>query len=80
MQSQPRNRNLPPRPRPRTSFLKSRMGVTVLFFLAVGGLLLVYEHRVHVFSGSGLLIFLLLLCSLMHLFMHGGHGHAEHGK
>ncbi|EHJ60037.1 DUF2933 domain-containing protein [Novosphingobium pentaromativorans] len=54
--------------------------MAVLFFLAVGGLLLAYEHRAHLFSGSSLLIFLLLLCSLMHLFLHGGHGHGEHGK
>lgn len=80
MQSQPRNRNLPHRSRPSTSFWKLRAGVAVLFFLAVGGLLLAYEHRAHLFSGSCLLIFLLLLCSLMHLFLHGGHGHGEHGK
>nr|WP_281378349.1 DUF2933 domain-containing protein [Yoonia ponticola] len=49
--------------------------------MAVGGLLLGYEHRVHILS-SGLLIWLpLLLCVGMHFFMHGGHGgHGGHGK
>lgn len=45
-------------------------------FLALALLLLVTEHRAHVL---GVLPWLLLLaCPLMHLFMHGGHGH-HHG-
>ncbi len=55
-------------------FLKSRAGLVLLAFLAIGGFLLAYEHRAHIFTGNGLLIALLLLCPLMHLFMHGGHG------
>lgn len=43
-------------------------------FLAVGGLLLLTEHRAH---ALGALPYLLLLaCPLMHLFMH--HGHRGH--
>ena len=42
------------------------------------GFFLLTEHRAHLF---GVLPFLLvLLCPLMHLFMHGGHGsHARNG-
>lgn len=57
--------------------LKSRAGVALLAFLAAGGFLLAYEHRVHLFTGNGILFGLLAACIGMHLFMHGGHG--SHG-
>ena len=46
-------------------------------FLAIAAFLLVYEHRVHVFGYLPFL--LLLLCPLLHIFMHGGQGHGGHG-
>jgi hypothetical protein len=51
--------------------------VPVLVILAlVLGFFLFTEHRAHLF---GLVPYgLVLLCPLMHLFMHGGHAH--HGK
>jgi heme/copper-type cytochrome/quinol oxidase subunit 4 len=61
-------------PQPTGGFWKSRTGVVLIAFLAVAALLLTYEHRVHVFTGNGILIALLALCVGMHLFMHGGHG------
>ncbi len=52
---------------------KSRAGLVLVGFLAIAGALLFTEHRAHVL---GLLIWLpLLACPLMHIFMHGGHGH-----
>ena len=59
-------------------FLTSRAGLILMGFLVVAGVLLFTEHRAHVL---GALIFLpLLLCPLMHMFMHGGHGgHSVHG-
>lgn len=54
--------------------MKTRAGVVLLTFLALGGFLLAYEHRVHIFTGNGVLIGLLAVCIGMHLFMHGGHG------
>ena len=64
------------------SFLTSRAGLVMLGFLLIAGALLFTEHRAHVF---GVLIWLpLLLCPLMHIFMHGGHGghggHAGHDQ
>lgn len=63
------------------SFWKSRAGLYLIVALVLGGLLLGYEHRVHIFA-SGLLIWLpLLICVGMHFFMHGGHGgHGGHGS
>ncbi|MCB2063602.1 MAG: DUF2933 domain-containing protein [Novosphingobium sp.] len=72
-----RNRETPPG-RSGTNFWKSRAGAVFLVFLGVIAFLLAYEHRAHVFVGNGLLLVLLLLCPVMHLFMH--HGHGGHGK
>jgi hypothetical protein len=62
-------------PRP---FWKSRTGTVFIAFLALVGFMLAYEHRAHIFSGTGLLLLLVLLCPAMHLFMH--HGHGGHDK
>ena len=55
----------------------SRWMIVLFAFVLIAGLLLFTEHRAHVL---GALIWLpLLLCPLMHLFMHGGHGgHGGH--
>lgn len=63
-----------PNPPEQVGFWKTRAGIILLTFLVIGGLLLVYEHRIHVFGGNGLLIGLLAACIVMHVFMHGGHG------
>lgn len=65
----------------RTShgFCRSRSFYVLLGFIAVAGVFLAYEHRVHIFTGTGLLFLIVLLCPAMHLFMHGGHGgHGSH--
>jgi len=58
-------------------FWRSRAGLTAIGFLLIGAFLLLSEHRLHVL---GYLPFLLvLLCPLLHVFMHRGHGHGAHG-
>jgi len=56
--------------------MKSKAGLVLVGFLIIAGAQLFTEHRAHVL---GLFIWLpLLACPLMHVFMHGGHGH--HGS
>lgn len=54
------------------ALLRSRIGLLMLGLLAIGGIFLLVEHSPHV--ASGLPYALLLLCPLIHLFMHRGHG------
>ncbi|GMO25592.1 DUF2933 domain-containing protein [Bradyrhizobium sp. TM233] len=57
---------------------RAKAGFVLAGFLVVAGTLLFTEHRAHVL---GLLVWLpLLACPLMHIFMHGGHGHHHGGR
>ncbi len=63
------------------SFFLSRIGMVLVAFIAIVLALGIYEHRAHIFGSQAALLVLLLLCPLMHLFMHGGHGgHKHHGR
>ena len=54
------------------AFLRSRTGLVLIGFLAIAGFYLATEHMAHVY---GILPYaLILLCPIMHLFMHGSHG------
>lgn len=68
----------PGRPKSRGSFWTSRVGFVAIAFLAIAGFFLVLEHRAHLLGYLPLLI--LLLCPLLHIFMHRGHGHGGHGS
>ncbi|PUE58555.1 hypothetical protein B9Z44_02440 [Limnohabitans curvus] len=58
------------------SYWSSRYAIGLLVIGGVAAYFLLTEHLAHV---VGALPFLLLLaCPLMHVFMHGGHGH-HHG-
>ena len=57
------------------SWIRSRTGLALLVFLGVAAFFLVTEHTAHFFGALPFLI--VLLCPLMHVFMHGGHG--DHG-
>jgi hypothetical protein len=58
------------------SFWRSTQGMATLFMIGAVSYFLLIEHRMHLFQGLPFLI--LLLCPVMHLFMHGGHG--NHGN
>ena len=62
---------------PSGRFLTSPSGLVLIGFLAIAGVYLWMEHRAHLL---GVLVWLpLLLCPLMHLFMHHGRGdHSDH--
>lgn len=61
-----------------SQFFKSRTGLVCLAFLAIAAFYLLTAHTAHVFGVLPYALF--LLCPLMHLFMHGGHGsHSRQG-
>jgi fatty acid desaturase len=63
----------------KRAFWRSPFGLTLCVFLAVAALFLVLEHSAHLLGAWPLLI--LLVCVVMHLFMHRGHGgHGSHGS
>ena len=62
--------------RQQGNFFTSSAGLVLLGFLIVAGALLFTEHRAHVL---GLLLYVpLILCPLMHFFMHGHGGHGRY--
>ncbi len=59
-----------------SSGLSRPLKTALLMVALVGGFYLLREHWNHV---AGNWVYLLLLaCPLMHMFMHGGHGHGDH--
>lgn len=46
--------------------------IVLVGFLAIAGFFLILEHRAHLLGWFPFLI--ILLCPLMHIFMHRGHG------
>jgi hypothetical protein len=62
-------------------FVFSREGMVLIGFLVVGGYFLWTEHQAHVKLAVPYLPYLLiLLCPLMHLFMHRDHDHGGRGS
>ena len=57
-------------------WLFSRTGIATAGAVAVLGLLIYTGHSAHLLGALPWL--LILACPLMHVFMHGGHGHHHH--
>jgi hypothetical protein len=53
-------------------FWRSRNGLAFIIFAVVVAAYMLFSHTAHVFQW--LPFGLILLCPLMHIFMHGGHG------
>ena len=57
----------------------SVQNIGLILFIIIGGFFLWAEHRAHIMGALPYLI--LLLCPLMHFFMHRGHGgHGNHSS
>ncbi len=58
------------------SFWFTSKGLAAMGLIGAASYFLFMEHREHLFQFLPYLI--LLLCPLMHIFMHGSHGHGGH--
>ena len=66
---------------PSDGAIKSRANIALIVFLVIAAFFLIAEHRAHLVAWLPYWPYLLLLaCPFMHLFMHGGHGHGNHGS
>ena len=61
----------------KNNFWLSTNGLAAIGLIAAVLYFLLAEHRAHFLYALPFLI--LLLCPVMHVFMHGGHGHGGHG-
>jgi len=57
------------------SFWLTPKGLAAFGLIGAASYFLLVEHRQHLFEYLPFLI--ILLCPLMHVFMHGGHGHGN---
>lgn len=62
----------------KQSFWFTGNGMTAVILIAFVTYFLLMEHREHFFAALPYII--LLLCPLLHFFMHGKHGHGGHGN
>ena len=61
------------KPEKQKAWWRTPAGIVAIFFFGLIGYFLIAEHKAHLLGNWIWLI--LLLCPLLHIFMHGGHGH-----
>lgn len=61
----------------KTSFWFTPKGLSAMGLIGAASYFLLMEHRQHVWQYLPFLI--ILACPIMHIFMHGGHGHGDNG-
>ncbi|CEG59166.1 DUF2933 domain-containing protein [Legionella fallonii] len=68
------------KPQKEKHFWRTPPGVIALIIIVIIGYYLITEHGAHIASllGASPFLLLILLCPLMHLFMHKGHGGGKH--
>ncbi|HDO8718732.1 TPA: DUF2933 domain-containing protein [Legionella pneumophila] len=68
-----------PKPQKEKGFWSSPSGLMAIIIIGIIGYFLIVEHGAHIasFLGASPFLLLVLLCPLMHLFMHRGHGGHE---
>ncbi|KTD71736.1 hypothetical protein Lste_0021 [Legionella steelei] len=64
------------KPQEEQHFWRTPPGVIALIIIVIIGYYLITEHGAHIasFLGASPFLLIILLCPLMHLFMHKGHG------
>lgn len=61
--------------------IKSKANIALVVFMLIGAYFVVTEHWAHLSTLFPYWPYLLLFaCPLMHVFMHGGHGHGGHAS
>ena len=61
--------------------MNSKGNIALIVFLLIGAYFLITEHGAHLAGWLPYWPYLLMLaCPLMHVFMHGGHGHGGRGS
>jgi len=66
------------KPKHKVPWWKTSFGMAFIFFFVIAGYFLFMEHRAHI--GNNWIWLILLVCPLIHKFMHSDHGSNNHSN